>query len=208
MPEDDPGRAHGYRQSKALEQQPGGGERLLQTLIHSHDLIPVSGRARLRYTSHMTDFRLKQQGDVFHVIGTITERAEFSAVVRATKHPVVVNFQGTIQISSAGAMKLRELVLAMPDQALEFHECPPFLVELFNMIPDLTHMAGHRVRVISVYMPYTCENCRVSADVLKKTADIKRAGEQIKLGTSRCHQCANLLIPVVDEHDFLHFMFG
>jgi hypothetical protein len=109
-------------------------------------------------------------------------------------------------VSSAGAMKLRELVVAMPDHGLQFVECPPFLVELFNMIPDLTHMKGHKVDVASLYIPYTCETCRVSADVLKKTADIKWVGGQPKLGTSRCHQCQSPLTPVIDEGDFLHFL--
>ncbi len=125
----------------------------------------------------MTDFRLKVPGDVFHVIGTITEHADFAPVLKATRHPVAVNFQGTVQVSSAGAMKLRDLVLAMPDDGLAFHECPPFLIELFNMIPDLTRMRGHAVRIVSLYAPYTCGSCQLSTDVLKAGAEITKVGE-------------------------------
>jgi hypothetical protein len=111
-----------------------------------------------------------------------------------------------MQISSNGAMHLRNLVLALPPGALQFLECPPFLVETFNMIPDITRLAGHEVDVVSVYVPYTCESCRISTDVLKKIVDVKISNGSVTLGNSRCHQCLGPMSLVVDPIDYFSFL--
>lgn len=80
------------------------------------------------------------------------------------------------------------------------------MVELFNMIPGLTQMENHRVRVVSFFVPFICHTCNASKDVLKKAADVHKHGNQLKMAPSTCQQCGDELTPVIDDQDYLYFM--
>lgn len=68
----------------------------------------------------------------------------------------------------------------------KFFECAPAIVEQINLISNFT--AGGTVE--SIYVPYTCRQCRAELLGLYKTEDLKRMNNNIP--PLKCSKCGGM----------------
>jgi len=154
----------------------------------------------------MADFEYRAKDDMFFVSGKIDGRSDLAALASYTKTPVRINFRETTALTSLGMKMVRDLIHARPDGAVEFHECPPYLVDMLNIIPNLIDVDGHRVHVRSVYVPFRCQDCSLDVDALVRTDEVKKKGHELAVPAKRCQKCARAMGMEVDPHDYFIFL--
>jgi anti-anti-sigma regulatory factor len=128
-------------------------------------------------------FKFEQiiRGDTKVVVfkGTIDEDTDFTPITKLGDS-LTFNFKNVESINSLGVRAWVNFVKLLKDKDICFEECPPIIVRQMNMIPSFTGNA----KVLSVYVPYVCDNCDSEDLVLVKNDQFSNVSE-----TARCENC-------------------
>jgi hypothetical protein len=90
----------------------------------------------------------------------------------------------------------------MGKSQIAFEECPPLVVRQMNMVPSFV---GH-ARVLSVFVPYVCDNCETEKMVLVN-ADHFAKGKLNIAETVPCDSCKKGEMEL-DGHPQQYFAFS
>ena len=103
----------------------------------------------------MSDLEIKQEGNEIFVIGTINEHSDFSNIFDGKEGTCIVNMEGVLRVNSCGVREWARAVSNL-NLKIEYINCPPAIVEQFNMVPEFL---GKNTEVKSIYARYYCEDC-------------------------------------------------
>jgi hypothetical protein len=101
--------------------------------------------------------------------GQIDEDTNFEGL-SGIESPIVFNFKNLTGISSIGIRSWVNFLKDLGAKEIFYEECSPLIVRQMNMVPSFLGNA----KVLSVFVPYVCENCEkeklvlVSADQFGK----------------------------------------
>ncbi len=95
--------------------------------------------------------------------GQIDEDTSFEGLNEVAA-PLVFNFKNLTGISSIGIRTWVNFLKELGDKEIYYEECSPLIVRQMNMVPSFLGQA----KVLSVFVPYVCENCEKEKLVLVK----------------------------------------
>jgi len=129
----------------------------------------------------------EQKGNVLLVrlAGSIEESVNFEQLIGAPPAELHVNCKEVPRINSVGVkawIKYFQSVSAKGTK-LRFQECSTAIVEQINLISNFT--VGGVVE--SIFVPFSCMNCKSELVGLFKTEDLKKL--QLKLPELKCSKC-------------------
>jgi hypothetical protein len=119
-------------------------------------------------------FELAARGDqkVVMLKGVVDEDTTFDQLARLPG-PLIFNFKGVTSINSLGIRSWVNLLKEIAHVEVYFEECPPVIVRQMNMVPSfLSHG-----KVLSVYVPYVCDQCDTEALMLVEAAQFSKPEE-------------------------------
>jgi hypothetical protein len=129
----------------------------------------------------------EQKGNVLAVrlAGSIEESVNFDQLIGPPPAELQVNCKEVPRINSVGVKAWIKYFQGAQAKGtkLSFVECSTAIVEQINLISNFT--CGGLVD--SVYVPFSCENCKTELVGLFKTADLKKVNcEPPELKCSKC----------------------
>ncbi len=167
---------------------------------------PLENRARFCYPKIIVaKISIEKNGDALlaQIIGSVDETgAIFDALLKSLPAKTLrVSCKRIERFNSTG---IRAWIRAFKDivakgTELVFEECPPAMVEQFNVISNFT--AGGRVE--SVYLPYCCESCHATLVQLAPLAKLLQIYKN--LPELACPKCGGKA--VFDEFPEDYFAF-
>jgi len=101
----------------------------------------------------------------YRLEGVIDEDTELGALT-SSPGPVYLNLSGIKSINSLGIRGWVNFWKQHSEKEVFYLECPPIIVRQMSMIPSFTGKA----HVLSVYVPYVCDNCESEKLVLVSLA--------------------------------------
>jgi hypothetical protein len=145
-------------------------------------------------------FRVERvdDGRTYLLSGVIDENADltfFHGIHGAAK----VMLGNVRRINSFGVRQWIEAIRRIPaDAHVEFHECPPPVVDQINMVAGFMGKGN----VISFYAPMICEKCAAEQDALFTVADCQENGGH--LPAYPCPKCGTRMeVDDLEEHYLL-----
>jgi len=100
------------------------------------------------------DPQVRDGKTVVYLSGVIDEDAKFEEL-RKLQGSLVFNFRDLHSLNSCGVRSWVNLLKELANTEIYYEECTPLVVRQMNMVPSFV---SHAV-VLSVYVPYVCENC-------------------------------------------------
>lgn len=129
----------------------------------------------------------EQKGNVLEVrlSGAIEESVDFEKLIGQPAGEVHVNCKEVPRINSIGVKAWIKFFSALTSRgvALRFQNCSTAIVEQINMISNFTCGGA----VDSIYVPFSCQNCKTELVGLFKTDDLKKI--QNNLPELKCTKC-------------------
>ena len=115
--------------------------------------------------------------------GVIDEDTDFEEL-KKEQGPLYLNLAGVTGINSLGIRGWVNFWKELSGKEVFYIECPPVIVRQMNMIPSFSGPA----KVVSVFVPYVCENCETEELVLVGQQELASNPPQIK-ETFPCKKC-------------------
>lgn len=145
---------------------------------------------------------------VFHLAGRIDEYASFDSLARAAA-PLKLNLAKVTAINSIGTRRFLGFALGWAPRKFEFYECPPDFIANLNVIPQMLGTPPDETQVKTFYVPYACESCRNTANVLYATKDLRfDKDKEVILPVERCLKCSEVMDLDVTAGTFFLFLKG
>ena len=121
----------------------------------------------------MTSIKPRLDGGVWYLSGKLDDHLDTSELFAPGTTRLVVNLEGITGMTSLGTRKFRDLLQAGKERGLTLCECPSVMVDAFNCVPALISVIGKSLTIESVFVPYSCEDCRlIGVPHLVKTKDV------------------------------------
>ncbi|MFM8268771.1 MAG: hypothetical protein ACKN9V_01170 [Pseudomonadota bacterium] len=99
--------------------------------------------------------------------GVIDEDTDFGSLEKSSG-PLYLNLSGITSINSLGIRGWVNFWKTHSDKPVFYLECPPVIVRQMSMIPSFCGNAN----VVSVYVPYVCNNCDLEQLVLAGSEEL------------------------------------
>jgi anti-anti-sigma regulatory factor/DNA-directed RNA polymerase subunit RPC12/RpoP len=130
-----------------------------------------------------------KKGSVLNVrlVGSIEESVNFDQIVGPPESEMVINCKEIPRINSVGVKAWIKYFQSCQAKGtkLKFIECSTSIVEQINLISNFT--CGGIVE--SIYVPFSCVQCKAELLGLFKTEDLKRL--QMNIPELKCSKCGN-----------------
>lgn len=128
---------------------------------------------------------INQTGDtlVIKLSGVINEDTLFP-VPQIAQGNLIFNFADVSYINSLGVRSWVNYVKGLKKYTIALEECPPQIVRQIIMTPSFAANA----KVLSVYVPYSCDECSSKKTVLVKRTEWEKNGKEIK-EKMHCDKC-------------------
>ena len=134
----------------------------------------------------------EQLGDLttLQFSGEIEESSDFGTLIGSVSKQVVINCREVTRINSTGVVGwIRYFTeLAATGHTLRFVECSSPVVEQINLIVNF--LAGGVVE--SIFIPYSCTQCRLELRALLHVEDLKKMGG--KIPEAQCSSCKAIAV--------------
>lgn len=135
----------------------------------------------------MVNVTKEQKGEVLLVrlTGSIEESTNLSSLIGPPPKELHVNCKEVPRINSVG---VKAWIKYFSDaqakgSRIKFQECSTAIVEQINLISNFTCGA----QVESIYVPFSCQTCKMELVGLFKTEDLKKL--QLNLPDLKCSKC-------------------
>jgi hypothetical protein len=129
----------------------------------------------------------EQKGNLLQVrlSGSIEESVNFEQLIGPVPAELNVNVKEVPRINSVGVKAWIKYFQSVANKGckIRFQECSTAIVEQINLISNFT--SGGVVE--SIFVPFSCMNCRSELVGLFKTDDLKKL--QLKLPELKCSKC-------------------
>ncbi len=125
--------------------------------------------------------KIEQKNKIWHLSGDITESCDLSNLGLSDRQ-VVFDFGSVRVINSVGVRSWIQNLAAL-NISPTYQNCPPFLIELFSMIPEFLARNG---RVTSFQVPTYCENCGTRGIILLQLGVDFEPGKPVALKIPPC----------------------
>jgi hypothetical protein len=143
---------------------------------------------------------------IYHFVGKMDEYFDFDELLKASE-PLKVNLGKVESINSMGVRKFLAFSLAWSPRRFEFHECPPEFIANVNVIPQMLGSSCDETQIVSLYVPYSCEQCQQIQKVLFTRADITLdPSGKVILPPRQCKRCRGPLDLDVELSEYFTFM--
>ncbi len=130
--------------------------------------------------------------------GSIEESVNFDQLIGPPPAELTVNCKEVPRINSVGVKAWIRFFQGAQAKGtkLKFVECSTAIVEQINLISNFT--CGGTVE--SIYVPFSCSNCKSELVGLFKTADLKKLN--LKLPDLKCSKCGGTAVfdDIVEEY--------
>ena len=137
----------------------------------------------------MVNIIKEQKGSLLTVrlTGSIEETVNFDQLIGETSAELEVNCKDVPRINSLGVNGWIKYFQTHQSKGtkLKFTECSTAIVEQFNLISNFS--CGGAVE--SIFVPFSCVQCKSELVGLFKTADLKKIG--FKLPNLKCTKCGS-----------------
>ena len=121
------------------------------------------------------------------------------ALAKQARYPCWFNLKDVGRLNSTGIKNLVHVVRQIcRGGKLIYEECPPEVVDTFNMVPDLVAEAT----VSSVLVPFSCRDCRVDRNQVVLLTERARP-RQI---ASNCERCGAAMEPGIEITSYFAFL--
>lgn len=122
---------------------------------------------------------------IVRLVGSIEESASFEKLLGTPAPEMHIYCKEVSRINSVGVKGWIKYFLDAKEKGsrLKFFECSPAIVEQINLISNFT--AGGQVE--SIYIPYSCQQCRAELLGLCKAEDAKRMISGVP--SLKCSKC-------------------
>jgi len=97
---------------------------------------------------------MKGESKVILLRGIFDEDTNFTSLTKLDG-PLTFNWKAITSINSCGVRSWVNFLKDISSMPVFYEECPSLVVRQMNMVPSF---AGH-AKVLSVYVPYVCDNC-------------------------------------------------
>jgi hypothetical protein len=141
--------------------------------------------------------KIEERAGVFHLSGILNEYADFDALL-AKAAPLKLNMRGVSRLNSIGIRNLLKFIGDWGAKPFEYIECPSEFVDQINMIPSLLG-AKKTGKVVSLFVPYACENCDNEPEVLCPIGDFAGVAAGGEPAPRKCDKCQGKLTVLTDS---------
>lgn len=118
--------------------------------------------------------------------GSIEENVNFDQLVGPAPAELVVNCKGITRINSVGVKSWIKYFQSVKNTRFVFQECSTAIVEQMNLISNFT--CGGTVE--SIFVPFSCGNCKSELVGLFRVDALKKINFQIP--DLKCSKCGNM----------------
>ncbi len=141
---------------------------------------------------------------VMRLSGSIEENVNFSQLIGPVTGELHVNCKGVPRINSVGVKAWIQFFqgLASKGVKLKFLECSTAIVEQINLISNFT--CGGEVE--SIFVPYSCSNCKSELVGLYKTEALKKI--QFNIPELKCSKCGGKSVFDDIPEEYFQFLMG
>lgn len=134
--------------------------------------------------------------------GTIDETVNFEKMFGTDFKSAKVYSKEVSRINSVGVKHWIKYFQELNKKGIrvEFNECSPAITEQLNLISNFDSGG----KVISIYVPYACTNCKNEMIALFQTSDLKQ--KNFELPEISCSKCGSPSVFDDIEEEYFHFL--
>jgi hypothetical protein len=145
------------------------------------------------------------KSNIFHLSGSIDERADFSQVTNCQADSLVLDFAGVSAINSMGIKKWAMVIERLAQKTISYENCTTLVMEQIIMFDALTS----NIEIKTFFAPYHCETCDKEYDQKLTMEETKDKDFLAKLhGRFKCPSCDQVLTFYEDEEVYFSFLEG
>jgi hypothetical protein len=126
-------------------------------------------------------------GCLMRLAGTVDESADSQSLLPSAADVVVFDLDGVRRITSYGVLQWVKALKDLRSRYYAFMRCRPSIVRQFNMVAGF----GKHGEVLSIYLPYFCEECDQEFETLLDLRADYTLAQQASPPDARCPQCGN-----------------
>jgi hypothetical protein len=120
--------------------------------------------------------------------GTVDESADSQSLLPSSADVVVFDLDGVRRITSYGVLQWVKALKDLRSRYYAFMRCRPSIVRQFNMVAGF----GKHGEVLSIYLPYFCEDCDQEFETLLDLRADFALAQQATPPEARCPTCGAL----------------
>lgn len=113
---------------------------------------------------------IERKKDIIYLSGVIDENSDFSPLLLEVA-PLRLDFKGIQRINSIGVRSWLRFLTQWNDKPMEYHNCPPVIVDQLEIIGALRGIRKRAAFVASAWLPAECAHCRKEIEVLATHKD-------------------------------------
>lgn len=152
----------------------------------------------------MVNVKKEQKGNVLCIklVGSIEETVNFDELLGPPAPEMEVNCKEIPRINSVGVKAWIKYfqICKQKGAKIRFVECSTAIVEQINLISNFTCDGI----VESIFVPFSCTNCKSELVGLFKTVDLKKM--ELKLPNLKCSKCGNNAVFDDIPEEFFSFL--
>jgi predicted RNA-binding Zn-ribbon protein involved in translation (DUF1610 family) len=144
----------------------------------------------------------KGSGLTVRLSGSIEENVNFDQLVGPPPAQMTVNCKGITRINSVGVKSWIKYFQSLSGTKLTFEECSTAIVEQLNLISNFS--CGGTVE--SIFVPFSCPNCKSELVGLFKVESLKKVNFQIP--DLKCSKCGGMAKFDDIPEEYFNFAMG
>lgn len=154
----------------------------------------------------MVNVAKEQKGDVLvlKLSGSIEESVDFDQLIGPVTKEVHIHCKGVTRINSVGVKAWIKYFQSLKTKAVKvkFAECSMAIVEQINLISNF--VAGGEV--VSLYVPFLCENCKAEFVALFTVEMVRKLG--FKMPFAKCPKCSGKAVFDDLPDEYFYFLMN
>lgn len=154
----------------------------------------------------MVNVSKEQQGEVLVVklVGSIEESVDFEQLIGPVSKEIQVNCKGVTRINSVGVKAWIKYFQALKARGVNvrFAECSMAIIEQINLISNF--LSGGEV--LSLYVPFLCENCKAEFVALFTVEMVKKLN--FKMPFAKCPKCGGKAVFDDIPDEYFYFLMN
>ncbi len=148
---------------------------------------------------------ITEKEGVFYLDGDLTEFADLD-VLKAGSNPLLLNLDGVKRLNSMGIRRFLKFIMDWSPNTMRLFNVRTEFISNLNVIPQMLGGPSSRSCVESLYIPFFCEKCQKSEEILFSMEDITFSDSDIKVDEDQtCSSCGSTLDLDNELHEYFLF---